>query len=90
MRDYLNFNSKGFESGLISPALAALMRYEKVVKLLLVRDVIDPDPKDSKDRMPLSWAVQARYKIIVKLLFARDNVDLGKNTLTMIANRFGT
>ena len=47
-----------------------------VVKLLLVRDNIDPNSKDKFGATLLLLAAEYRSKVVVKLLLTRDNVNL--------------
>ena len=46
-----------------------------MVKLLLARDDVDPNSKDSDGQTPLSFATQRGNEAMVKLFLARDNVD---------------
>jgi ankyrin repeat protein len=50
------------------------------VKLLLARDDVDTDSKDSNGWTPLSWAVKKRHEAVVKLFLARDDVDTDSKT----------
>ena len=43
------------------------------MKLLLVKDSVDPNSEDINDQTPLSWATQ--NEMVVKLLLAKENVD---------------
>ncbi|RFU26745.1 hypothetical protein B7463_g9592, partial [Scytalidium lignicola] len=48
-----------------------------VINLLLEKNNVDPDLKDSQyDRTPLSWAAESGYEVIVKLLLETDKVDV--------------
>jgi len=55
--------------------LAAENGREDVVKLILVRDGVDPGSKDNSRRIPLSWAAENGHETVVELLLARDGVD---------------
>ena len=47
-----------------------------MVKLLLAKDGVDPDSKDSDyGRTPLSWAAGSGHEAVVRLLLAKDGVD---------------
>ena len=46
-----------------------------MVKLLLAKDGVDPDSKDSVGRTPLWWAAENGHEAVVKLLLAKDGVD---------------
>jgi ankyrin repeat protein len=49
---------------------------KSVVKLLLVTDGVDVNPKDTwNGRTPLSWAAENGHEAVVKLLLATDGVD---------------
>jgi hypothetical protein len=49
---------------------------EAAVKLLLAKDGVDPDSKDSRyGRTPLWWAARNGHEAVVKLLLAKDGVD---------------
>ena len=51
--------------------------YNTVVDLLLTKDGIDPDLKDSQSgRAPLSWAARGGHEAVVKLLLATGKVDI--------------
>jgi hypothetical protein len=51
--------------------------YNAVVKLLLVKDSIDPDLQDSQySRTPLSWAAEGGHEAVVKLLLATGQVEV--------------
>ena len=52
---------------------------EAVVKLLLAKDGVDPDPNDNWGRTPLSWAAENGHEAVVKLLLAKDGVDPDPN-----------
>ncbi|KAF2468409.1 uncharacterized protein BDR25DRAFT_203520, partial [Lindgomyces ingoldianus] len=46
------------------------------VNLLLAKDDVDPDRKDTgHGRTPLSWAAEKGNETVVKLLLAKDGVD---------------
>ena len=45
------------------------------MKLLLGKDGVDPDSKDTRSRTPLSWAAGNGHEAVVKLLLAKDGVD---------------
>jgi ankyrin repeat protein len=45
------------------------------VELLLARDDVDPDSKDSTDQTPLLWAAENGHEAVVKLLLASDGVN---------------
>ena len=47
-----------------------------MVKLLLIRDNIDPNSKDKFRATPLLLAAEYGSKVVVKLLLMRDNVNL--------------
>ena len=46
-----------------------------MIKLLLARDDIDPDIKDTDDRTPLSCAVENEYEAVMKLLLTTDDIS---------------
>ncbi|KAH0538232.1 hypothetical protein FGG08_005151 [Glutinoglossum americanum] len=52
------------------------IRCEAVVKLLLVMDGVNPNPKGTDGRTPLSWAAEKGHETIVKLLLETDKVDV--------------
>ncbi|KAF4625123.1 hypothetical protein G7Y89_g13046 [Cudoniella acicularis] len=55
--------------GLTPLSWAARNGYDAVVKLLLAKDSVDPDLKDSQyGQTPLSWAAEGGHDAIVKLL----------------------
>jgi len=59
------------------PLLLAISNgYKAVVKLLLIRDDINPNSKDKFGAMPLLLAAEYRSEVVVELLLARDNVNL--------------
>jgi ankyrin repeat protein len=46
------------------------------VELLLARDDVDQDSKDTLiSQTPLSWAAEKGHEAVVKLLLAKDSVD---------------
>ena len=45
-----------------------------VVKLLLVKDDVDPDSKDKGGRTPLLWATRNGHEAVVKLLIPMELV----------------
>ncbi|OCK97015.1 uncharacterized protein K441DRAFT_505774, partial [Cenococcum geophilum 1.58] len=47
--------------------------YKVVVKLLLIRDNIDPNSKDKFRAIPLLLAAEYKSKAIVELLLTQDN-----------------
>ena len=50
--------------------------HEVVVKLLLAKEGINPDSKDTRHgRTPLSWAAWRGHEAVVKLLLAKEGVD---------------
>ncbi|KAF2183575.1 ankyrin [Zopfia rhizophila CBS 207.26] len=56
---------------------AARNGHEAVVKLLLAKDVVDPDSEDTYfGQTPLSWAAERGQEAVVKLLLAKDGVTL--------------
>ncbi|KAJ9646983.1 hypothetical protein H2199_001969 [Coniosporium tulheliwenetii] len=55
--------------------VGAYFGHEVVVKLLLARDDVDANLKDSYGRTPLSRAAAGGHEAVVKLLLARDDVD---------------
>jgi ankyrin repeat protein len=56
--------------------LAAENGCEAVVRLLLAKDGVDPDSKDSEyARTPLSLAAESGHEAVVRLLLANDGVD---------------
>jgi ankyrin repeat protein len=56
--------------------LAARDGHETVVKLLLAKEGVDPDSRDSKyGQTPLSWAAENGHEAVVKLMLAKDGVD---------------
>jgi ankyrin repeat protein len=56
---------------------AAWGGHESVVQLLLAKDGIDPDLKDSKSgQTPLSWAAEGGHEAVVQLLLATGKVDV--------------
>ena len=61
--------------GLTPLSWAAQMGHVSVVKLLLSKDSVDPDSKDSYRRTPRSWAAEEGYKSVVKLLLTKNSVD---------------
>lgn len=46
-----------------------------MVKLLLAKDGVDPDSKDTNGRMPLSWTAEYGNEVVVKLPLAKEGVD---------------
>ncbi len=46
-----------------------------MVKLLLAKDGVDPDSKDTDGRTPLWWAARNGHEAVVKLLLAKDGLD---------------
>jgi ankyrin repeat protein len=49
-----------------------------VVKLLVDRDDVEADSKDSRyGRTPLSWAARYGHEAVVKLLVNRDDIEAG-------------
>jgi ankyrin repeat protein len=51
--------------------------YDAAVKLLLAKDSVDPDLKDSQHgRTPLSWAAEGGHEAIVKLLLKTGKVEV--------------
>jgi ankyrin repeat protein len=68
--------------------------YDTVVALLLAKDSIDPDLKDSQSgRAPLSWAAEQGHEAVVQLLLATGKVDIdskdmnGRTPLSWAADR---
>ena len=55
--------------------MAAGRGHEEVVKLLLEKDGVDPDSKDSSGQTPLSLAAISGNEEVVKLLLATEKVD---------------
>jgi ankyrin repeat protein len=47
-----------------------------VVKLLLEKDTIHPDPEDNNSQTPLSWAAENGHKAVVMMLLRKNGVDL--------------
>ena len=63
--------------GLTPLSWAAGNGYDAVVKLLLAKDGVDPDLKDSPyGRTPLSWAAQGGHEAVVKLLLETRKVEV--------------
>jgi ankyrin repeat protein len=63
--------------GLTPLSLVAGNGYDEAVRLLLAKDSIDPDLKDSQHgRTPLSWAVEGGHEAIVKLLLKTGKVEV--------------
>ena len=59
------------------PLLLAISNgYKAVIKLLLIRDNIDPNSEDKFGAMLLLLAIEYRSKVVVKLLLTWDNVNL--------------
>lgn len=54
---------------------AAERGHEAIVRLLVERDDVDADSKDTSNRTPLSKAAAAGHEAIVRLLVERDDVD---------------
>ena len=46
-----------------------------MVQLLLAKDGVDPDSKDSYGRTPLSWAAWNGHEAVVRLMLTKDEVD---------------
>jgi ankyrin repeat protein len=46
-----------------------------VVKLLLDKEGVDPDSKDSSGKTPLSWAAEKGHEAVVKMLLDKEGVD---------------
>jgi ankyrin repeat protein len=62
---------------------AAENGYDTVVNLLLAKEGIDPDLKDTQyGRTPLSWAVQGGHESLVKLLLETGKVDVDSKDRT--------
>src|SRR6202167_49461 len=60
-------------------------KHEVVVRLLLARDDIQTNSKDSYGDSPLSYAAKNGYEEMVRLLLARDDVEVNsKDSLTAI------
>ncbi|KAF8243907.1 hypothetical protein K440DRAFT_663812 [Wilcoxina mikolae CBS 423.85] len=61
----------------ISPlSWAARAGHEAVVRLLLARDDVEADSKDTRyGQTPLSWAAEKGHEAVVRLLLARDDVE---------------
>src|ERR1700722_15890143 len=75
VRVYVDVNSKDPEYGRTQLSRAAERGREVVVKLLLARDDVDADSKESDGRTPLSWAAENGHEAVVKLFLPRDDVD---------------
>lgn len=57
---------------------AAKNGHDAVVHLLLAKDDVDPDMKDSQsNRTPLSWAAEKGHETIVQLILSKDDVNPG-------------
>ena len=54
---------------------AAESGYEGIVKLLLDRKEVNPDPRDHDGRTPLAYAAEGGHEGIVKLLLGREGVN---------------
>lgn len=50
--------------------MGSQLGHETVVRLLLERNEIDANPKDSNGRTPLMWAARFGYEAVVQLLLA--------------------
>ena len=55
--------------------IGASIGLAKIVRLLLERDGVDPDSKDSYGQTPLSWAAANGHEAIVKLLLGVEGID---------------
>ncbi|KAH6701346.1 heterokaryon incompatibility protein-domain-containing protein, partial [Leptodontidium sp. MPI-SDFR-AT-0119] len=63
--------------GLTPLSWAAGNGYDAVVKLLLAKDSVDPDLKDSQyGRTPLSWAAENGHEAVVRLLLETGKVEV--------------
>jgi ankyrin repeat protein len=75
-RDGMELNPKGAD-GLTPLFLAVRNRHREVVELLLEKEGVDVNFKDSQySQTPLSWAAENGYEKMVKLLIKRDGIDL--------------
>lgn len=61
--------------GLNSFHIAAILDYERLVKLLLDTDRVGVDSKDDRSRTPLRLAVMLKHEATVKLLLQSGKVD---------------
>jgi len=64
-----------------------------MVELLLAKNGVDPNSKNSHGQTPLSWAAEKGHGGLVELLLAKDGVDLnygniyGQTPLSLAAGR---
>ena len=58
-----------------SVLLESFWGHDKVVKLLLQRNDVKADSKDSKGRTPLWWAAHEGYEAVVRILLEREDVQ---------------
>jgi len=54
---------------------AAGQGHEAAVRLLVEREDVDADSKDTNDRTPLLWAAEGGHEAVVRLLVEREDVD---------------
>jgi len=74
-KDSVDLDSKSYVGW--TPLLWAVVNgHEAVVKLLLERDSVDPNSKDTEYGMtPLLWAAEKGHEAVVKHLLTKDSVD---------------
>ena len=63
--------SQDFPTGVTGLHLVAAIGLVKIVWLLLEREGVDADSKDSNGRTPLSWAAENGREAVVKLLLEK-------------------
>lgn len=55
--------------------MAARNGYELVIKLLLVKDDVNPDSKDKFDFTPLLWTAKNEHLAVVELVISKVSID---------------
>ena len=72
-----NIVDNTFPNGLTTMMIASYFGHEVVVQLLLAKDGIDINAKDTRyHQTPLSWAARRGHEAVVQLLLAKDSIDV--------------